>query len=117
MPHLEKTIETVYETSANCLTFRLTDAEMLPTGKFRVGGNLQLHTNKAAQETGKKIVDNFVFSYEIEGDEFLTAAMAIFGKITESVKVVDPETGEEVETNLLRGNVGEVGFQDAVLVP
>lgn len=124
MPHLEKQIQSVYGTSASCLNFALTHAELLPDGQCQVKGNLKLYTSQADYEAGKALVDNFTFDYKIAGEAFLQAALAIFAKIQESKLEEVSETlpsGEvvvkQVEKNVLSGNVGVVGFQDAVLVP
>lgn len=110
MAYLEKTIENVYGDNANC--FVITKAEVTPQwwGIHIATWNLSLFKD-APSIWVKQFSDNFKFNYELtQEDVDWNTTLVLYNKIIESVLDEDDN-----ETNLLNGNVWQIGFQDAVI--
>jgi len=113
---LTKTLETKHGVSANMLVLNGVTFEGYPGDGFTARGNLGLWLSTAAYVSGKALLDNFTFSYHISDLEAKSdAELIVLQKIISSVMITNPETELDEETNILSGNLGAVGFQDATL--
>lgn len=80
-------------------------------GVYTIEGDLRLFKSKEIRDLNiNSFMDNFKFSYVVSQEEaFGNIVATAYRKIKESVL---DENG--VETNVLQGNAGRIGFQDAV---
>jgi hypothetical protein len=103
---LQKTIKTNYGVNANYL--KITNISLSFNGHCKASGDLSLYLNQNARQDEANILDNFKFSYDLSEAEAIGDLRAIlYIKITESI------LSDDLETNLLSGNIGQIGFQEA----